>query len=117
MGSSTSYVNPFANKVNVISVPEVSNLNIPDARYAPYDPEKKTDAFTNLKRDFESHVRTTPEKAFQFQVPVSDAGLTESTKITPFMQYANKLCVEAKKKNWKCDVSQFGDTVKIALDK
>lgn len=115
MGNSSS--NPFKTKVNVVYVPDVNILNIPDARYATYDPEKKTDSFSNLKREFEKHVATNPEQTFKFNVPTADHGLDEKSKVTPFVQYAEKLCKEARKKNWKCGVETFGDTVKIILDK
>lgn len=115
MGNSSS--TSLGNRFNVVHVPEVSNLNIPDARYATYDPEKKTDAFTNIKKEFEAHVKATPEQTFKFTVPTTDAGLDEKGKVTPFVQYAEKLCKEAKRKNWKCGVENFGDTIKIILDK
>lgn len=107
----------ISTKVNVVTVPEVYSLNIPDAKYAVYDPEKKTDAFSSLKKDFEKHVKETPEKTFTFSVPTADLGVDEKGKVTPFLQYAEKLCKEARKKNWKCQVQNFGDIVKILLDK
>jgi hypothetical protein len=115
MGSSSS--NPLGNKFNVVHVPDVPILNIPDARYASYDPEKKTDAFSTIKREFETHVKTIPEQSFKFTVPTTDPGIDEKGKVTPFVQYAEKLCKEARKKKWKCDVENFGDTIKIILDK
>lgn len=105
--------NSLSNKFNVVHVPDVPILNIPDARYAQYDPEKKTDSFSNIKREFENHVRTTPEQPFKFTVPTVD----ERGKVTPFVQYAEKLCKESRKRNWKCNVENFGETVKIVLDK
>lgn len=109
--------NPLRSGVHVPHVPDVNLLNIPDARYSIYDPDKKTDSFSNLKKEFEKHVRTTPEQIFKFNVPTADLGLDENSKVTPFVQYSEKLCREARKKNWKCDVESFGETIKIILDK
>jgi len=109
--------NPFKSRVNVVYVPDVNLLNIPDARYAVYDPDKKSDTFSSLKKDFEKHVQSTPEQIFKFTVPESEHSVDEKGKMTPFVQYAEKLCKEARKKHWKCGVESFGDTVKIMLDK
>lgn len=116
MGNTTSS-NPFKGKFKVVHVPEITTLDIPDARYAAYDPEKCNDTFSTIKREFEKHVKTNPEEAFKIKVPSPESGLDEGARVTPYIQYAEKMCKEARRKHWKCDVESFGDIVKILLDK
>ena len=106
MGSTSSL---STSSVKLEHVPEPMPLDIPDARYATYDPAKKTDAFTSFQRAFESHVKTAPETEFTFDV--------DEEVLNKYLTFANKLCKEAKKKGWKCDVSNFGPKMKIVVDK
>jgi hypothetical protein len=116
MGNTISHINKSVVGIQP-EVPEVRLLDIPDARYAQYDLDKKQDIFSNLKRDFENHVRNTPEQTFIYKIPIEDGNLDDKSYMNPFMIYSKKLCKEAQKKNWKCSVATFGDTVKISLDK
>src|ERR1700710_2109294 len=115
MGNSSSL--SLSNKLHVVRVPDVSDLHIQDARYAQYDLDKKTDVFSMMKKDFETHVKDSPETDFLFSVPTSQpAGIDERGKVTPYVQYAEKLCKEARKKNWKCQVDSFGESIRMILD-
>lgn len=97
------------NRFKFVNVPDVEPLNIPHAKYAYFDYKKKSDDFTKMKRAFEEHASSSPEETFSY--------MADENRMTSFLQYANKLCKAAKDRDWKCDVSSFGNEIKIQLDK
>ena len=106
----------MGNQISVTTVPEVSDLNIPYAKYANFDPMKRTDEFSKIKLSFENHAKTTPEAVFKYELPESAEGRI-ALDYDLYKKYAEKLCKEAQKKGWKCNVRQFGASLEMNLDK